>query len=558
MGRRRRVIAGLAMATVLTGAAAAPAATRVGAITEYPATGLSPGAIASGPDGNVWVTDGSRSSTTVGRFTTGGALTVFQEGSGGFPNPAGAIASGPDGNLWVPGTLALVRVSPQGVFTRITAGLGQPASLPSLTIGPDGNVWYADFGFHSKAIGRVSRDGTVTEFPLDDTAFPQLIAAGPDDNLWFVDGSSSIGRMSTAGVLRTPLSGSYRLNAMALGPDGNEWVATTSTSIVRITGGETATTFTSGLNPTSGVAGIAPGPDGSVWFTQRALAPIYGGPSLIGAVGRIAPDGTITLFSGGLTSGASPSNIAPGPDGRMWFTDNGATQAVGAIGTGVPDASIAAPSITGTVRLGATLTCGGDTWSTWAGRQPLRDRTAADGYLWSRDGVPITETASATHLVTLDDRAHAITCRATVTYPLLNVTVSATSAPVTVPSPLTLRTGGVATVQRRQRARLSYTVRNTTGKPIRGLVVVSVLPKGIGLDRVSMAANRAAPPALRFTAKARRLTFRVGTLPAKAKLTLCVDAAVAANAPRGDAVNTITLTGRGVPALTFGRTLTIR
>ena len=54
---------------------------------------------------------------------------------------------------------------------------------------------------------------------------------------------------------------------------------------------------------------LAAGPDGNVWFTQFNDD----------RVGRITPDGTITIYTQGITANGSPSGIATGPDGRIWF-----------------------------------------------------------------------------------------------------------------------------------------------------------------------------------------------------------------------------------------------
>jgi hypothetical protein len=57
---------------------------------------------------------------------------------------------------------------------------------------------------------------------------------------------------------------------------------------------------TTGSQPTE----IAPGPDGNLWFTED------------GAVGRITPAGTVTEYPV-----ISPTGIAAGPDGNVWFTN---------------------------------------------------------------------------------------------------------------------------------------------------------------------------------------------------------------------------------------------
>ncbi len=58
--------------------------------------------------------------------------------------------------------------------------------------------------------------------------------------------------------------------------------------------------------------GIALGPDGALWFTERGTD----------SVGRIEPDGTLGPWTT-LTPGADPTAIAAGSDGNIWFTEQG-------------------------------------------------------------------------------------------------------------------------------------------------------------------------------------------------------------------------------------------
>ena len=111
--------------------------------------------------------------------------------------------------------------------------------------------------------------------------------------------------------------------------------------------------FSTGLNAGGSPAGIAPGPDGNLWFTDRGSTK---------AIGRITPSGSITEFdqTNGLNAGSSPEGIAPGPDGNLWFTDFGTTKAIGRI---TPDGSITE-------------------FSTDAGSSPVFIAAGPDGNLW--------------------------------------------------------------------------------------------------------------------------------------------------------------------------------
>jgi hypothetical protein len=59
----------------------------------------------------------------------------------------------------------------------------------------------------------------------------------------------------------------------------------------------------------SGPTGITTGPDGALWFTERA-----------GKIGRITTAGVITEFPVP-TASSSPNGITAGPDGGLWFTE---------------------------------------------------------------------------------------------------------------------------------------------------------------------------------------------------------------------------------------------
>jgi virginiamycin B lyase len=67
-------------------------------------------------------------------------------------------------------------------------------------------------------------------------------------------------------------------------------------------------------------AGITRGPDGNLWFTEQ------GGNH----IGRITPAGTIEEFALPTTCTiehpCEPAGITSGPDGNLWFTEQAANQ----------------------------------------------------------------------------------------------------------------------------------------------------------------------------------------------------------------------------------------
>jgi streptogramin lyase len=84
----------------------------------------------------------------------------------------------------------------------------------------------------------------------------------------------------------------------------------------------TITEFSAGLNPGSAPSRIGAGSEGDLWFTDDGATK---------AIGRIGVDGEITEFSDGLSSGSDPVGIAEGPEGDMWFADDGSIPAIGRV-----------------------------------------------------------------------------------------------------------------------------------------------------------------------------------------------------------------------------------
>jgi streptogramin lyase len=432
------LLVSLALLLSFTGSAlAAP----LGQITEFSAglnAGGVPMSIAPGPDGNLWFTDPG-TTKAIGRITPGGAIAEFSAGlnAGSLPGGEGfGIAPGPDGNLWFTdfgSTKAVGRITPGGEIKEFSTGLNLGSEPIGIAPGPDGDVWFTDAG-STKAVGRITPGGEIKEFStgLNAGSFPAVIASGPDGDVWFTDAGSTkaVGRITPGGEIKEFSAG---LNAgsepigIAPGPDGNLWFTDrgTSKAVGRISPGGTITEFSVGLNAGSEPIGIAPGADGNLWFAD------FGSTK---AVGRITPGGTITEFSAGLqaSNGSFPVNIAPGPDGNLWFTDPGTTKAVGRIGAGVSEALVSPPVVSGGGQAGTSQLCSAS-WSTWASQQPSASLYGFDGYRWLLDGSQIATGQSYTP--TAANIGHELSCTETVTYPLLDVTTSATSAPLTVVAP---------------------------------------------------------------------------------------------------------------------------
>ena len=108
--------------------------------------------------------------------------------------------------------------------------------------------------------------------------------------------------------------GGYGASAITAGPDGNMWFTDNGNGAIgRIAPDGTTTMFpvaaVAGSPSGSGLFAITAGPDGNLWFTA-----FYANQ-----IGRITPAGVITMFPVPVANSA-PFGIAAGPDGNLWFT----------------------------------------------------------------------------------------------------------------------------------------------------------------------------------------------------------------------------------------------
>jgi streptogramin lyase len=274
-------------------------------VTLFPvATAASqPFGIVSGPDGNLWFTEGNRD--VVGRITPQGVITEFHTPTA-LSQP-GAITVGPDGNLWFTEMSGnnIARVTVAGAFTEFP--IPTPYSNPrDIAVGPDGALWFTEENVGK--VSRVSVDGLMTEYSAG-TRTPVQIVRGADGYLWFTDGTSSLGRISPNGTL-SPVAVTHLSMVLELTVDhsGNLWYAgidqsTYGALIGRRDPAGHVTEFAAPAHVEFGR--ITEGPDGAIWFTE----------SNVNTVGRLAEDGAITT-----DSVPSPASIVAGADGNMWIT----------------------------------------------------------------------------------------------------------------------------------------------------------------------------------------------------------------------------------------------
>ncbi|MCA1695722.1 MAG: hypothetical protein LC749_13900, partial [Actinobacteria bacterium] len=210
-----------------------------GAITEFPlppkSSNLGPVGIATGPDGNFWITHQGAEGDQILRMTADGSITgVFPAGLPG--NQAiGDITAGPDGNMWFVTSVEnkVGRITPSGTVTLFEAA-GLTAAI---TAGPDGNVWFSEIVGGPGTPARITPDGTITRFPAPSAGGLTGITTGPDGNIWYllISDVPTIVRMTPAGVVldefTTPSGGN--LSRITVGADGNLWV-TDGSKVLRV------------------------------------------------------------------------------------------------------------------------------------------------------------------------------------------------------------------------------------------------------------------------------------------------------------------------------------
>jgi virginiamycin B lyase len=219
------------------------------------------------------------------------------------------IAQGSDGNIWFTYSFRqdVARITPAGVVTDFPIPTFNSDSGP-MAAGSDGALWWTEY--QANKIARVSTAGVVTEYSLPSGGNPQFITAGPDNALWFSEAAARrIGRIDTSGTITEfAIPGPNRgAEGIASGSDGAIWFADPLNARVgRIT--TTGTVRYVNIPPRGGVAvpgQMAAGPDGNLWVTDdRSM------------IDRVTPAGVVTEFPDSAAFGAS---ITAGPDGALWL-----------------------------------------------------------------------------------------------------------------------------------------------------------------------------------------------------------------------------------------------
>lgn len=303
-----------------------------------------PTGVSAGPDGSLYVSDGSNSSR-IWRVLPDGSVTAFAgaggrgySGDGGpallarFNEPQG-LALAADGSLYVADTFnhCIRKIDPAGIITTVAgngapgfSGDGGPASAARLSqpyavaIGPDGSVYIADR--NNYRVRRIGTDGLMTTVAgigfigygnqhhgnggpasLAGLEDPKAVAVGPDGKL-FIGNSIVVRMVETNGIISTVAGIGGNCGGGCYSGDG---------------GPATAAQLNS-------VDGLAVGPDGSLYIAEGNQVVRQVDPT--GIIVTIAGSGGVYGFSGdgGPATQARlhlPVGAAIGPDGSLFIAD---------------------------------------------------------------------------------------------------------------------------------------------------------------------------------------------------------------------------------------------
>jgi streptogramin lyase len=292
----------LATAAALA-AAAAPAVAAPAVDGEFDLSG-SPGRLAAGPDGKMWVLlssgDNEIASLAADGTVQGFDVPVLSAGVG--------ITAGPGGSMWVTRNGKLVRFDPAAPDQAEEFTVNQIQQPTDIVAGPDGKLWTAS----GEDVLRVDPASPTTP---DEFTVPGLSANGiaiSGDKVWVAGGNAKVVvSMGLDGVADDPIDvGQDGDNGgpqgIAAGPGGQVAYTNPGAQAHRLgrLGGPAQ-----GLTPTGQVDpfGIAFGTDGAYWVANFNST----------TIGRLTPEGQYTTLDG---FSAGPRRIAAGPGNTLWVS----------------------------------------------------------------------------------------------------------------------------------------------------------------------------------------------------------------------------------------------
>ena len=299
-------------------------APQVTTIPSPPANVATGDAVTAGLDGSMWLLSQTYS---LARVRPGSPVRTFtaQNWLGGN-NLSSTVVTASDGALWFDDGDGFVGRFPPSTrkFTRVlpprTSGIG---SVSGLVPGPAGSVYYGGNcgrGTQKYALvnATAARQRVVASVPVGiNGCSTSSLGVGPDGNL-YVPGHriTPSGHVTSMPVLR----GAYEFTA---GNGDTLWyLGSRGFTQLNVKTGRVRVVPYAELHQYqyAGVARLAPGPDGNMWFVL-AVAPDVGPSETTAgsgsAFGIVGPDGQIRVVP--IAEGVYPQSITAGPDGDLWI-----------------------------------------------------------------------------------------------------------------------------------------------------------------------------------------------------------------------------------------------
>lgn len=189
-----------------------------------PSAGARPFGIAAADSGEVWFTE--MTTDLIGRIDILGRVAEFTAGVD-HGNPSMIACSGESVWFTLNGANAVGYIRGGNSAVAVTHLPTNGAGPVGITVATDAAAWFTEIA--AGQIGRIDRDGVLTEYPLPDrSSKPHAIAADPVSGCWFtLWGANQIGFIAADGTiavtdLPTPDSEPH---GIAVAPDGTVWVA---------------------------------------------------------------------------------------------------------------------------------------------------------------------------------------------------------------------------------------------------------------------------------------------------------------------------------------------
>lgn len=170
---------------------------------------VNPNQIVVGPDHKIWWVE--QITNQIGRLDPAVGCSSIVHFANSVGGTAFGIASGGDGNIWIStGSNVLGRYSTAGALVG-SVGLGAPGTVNARYLATDsnGNVWYINSSFTNQQVGYVDWT-TLTDHPYGPPPSNGLgqfssIALGADNAIWFTE--PFLSPTSVMGRVTTPANG---------------------------------------------------------------------------------------------------------------------------------------------------------------------------------------------------------------------------------------------------------------------------------------------------------------------------------------------------------------